>query len=174
MRERERPREQDLPERREPPAPLDPLLAAGNHAVARFLARQPKPKEKPKEAPAEGRRVVFPGIGTIPIEAIQMDAGRPVGTPNTGDREGGAAPPGDLHVTSKTGSHSSELFKASSDGRVADLEIHLPGGDGTVVMYVTAAIVAAYRPGTGEDGFESWTLNARAIEYVRTDREEKE
>jgi hypothetical protein len=169
MRERERPREAEPlpPEPVATPTTLDPLLAAGNHAVARFLARQPKPKA----APAAGRRVVVPGIGTIAIEAIQMDAGRPVAPPRGGDREKEPQPPQDVHITSRPGSHSTDLLKASTDGRVFDeIEVHLPGGDGTVVLHLTGAVVASYRP---DAELESWTLNARAIEFIRTDRDEE-
>ena len=111
MREHERARRD--PERtddeRRPvvPGPAADLLAlqrsAGNQAVRAMLSREPKPTAPPKKE--TGFRVVFPGIGTIPVESIQMGAtqarpGRPA------EREPGPPAFSDMHFTSRVGGHS--------------------------------------------------------------------
>jgi hypothetical protein len=100
MREHERarkdPERTDDERRPNVPGPAADLLAlqrtAGNHAVGALLARQSQPTAPPKkEATATGHRVVFPGIGTIPVDSMQMGAtmGRP--SPPAEEREPDAA-----------------------------------------------------------------------------------
>ncbi len=183
MREHERarkdPERTDDERRPDVPGPAADLLAlqrtAGNRAVGALLARQPKPtapKEKPKApAPAAtGNRVVFPGVGTIPIESIQMGGGRtPPGPGSGGDRE---APPSvsEIVVTSLQGDHSPALFRASIDGKGVDVEIILEHGKEAVVIELTNAIVSNYSvSGSGGEGTprESWTLNFTGIKFRR-------
>jgi type VI protein secretion system component Hcp len=164
--------------RPEVPGPAADVLAlqrtAGNRAVGDLLARQPKPtapKEKPKApAPAaSGNRVVFPGIGTIPIESIQLSGGRTApGTGSGSDREAPPSSTSDVVITSLQGDHSPALFRASLDGKGANVEIILEHGKETVVIELTNAIVSNYSvSGAGGTPVESWTLNFTGIKFRR-------
>lgn len=171
--EYERPREESerteaQRERREP-APVADLLAlqrtAGNRAVGSLLTRDTKTKDKPKEAaPVTGNRVVFPGVGTIPAESIQFGSGggRGPGQPQREVRE--------ITVTSIQGEHSDALFRASLEGRAADVDVIVQGPGGqALVIKLKGAIVANYSvsSGGGDRPMESWTLDFNAIEFQR-------
>jgi type VI protein secretion system component Hcp len=148
---------------------------AGNHAVGALLARQPQPTAPPKkeEAPAAGHHVVFPGIGTIAIESVQMGGtmGRP--NPPAGRREPAAPTFTEIHFTSRVGEHSTALFKASLDGKGADVEVFMPSGKTALVLKLSNALVSSYSTsGDRGEAFESWTLNFSAVEFVRQGEDE--
>src|SRR5215210_621487 len=165
------------------PGPAADVLAlqrtAGNRAVGALLARQPKPaapKEKPKEpAPVTGNRVVFPGIGTIPVESVQMGGGRNITNPSgTGSgREGGAPAISEIVITSLQGEHSTALFRASLDGKGADVEVILESGKQKMVLKLKNALVSSYSVSGhgGDKPLESWTLNFTAIEFEHQGQE---
>jgi type VI protein secretion system component Hcp len=179
MREHERarkdPERTDDQRRPDVPGPAAAVLAlqraAGNQAVGAMLARQPKPTAPPKKE--TGFRVVFPGIGTIPVESIQMGTtqarpGRPA------EREPGTPSFSEMHFTSRVGAHSTALFKAALDGKAVDVEVFMPGEKTTIVLKLTNALVTSYNTSGGQgEGLESWTLNFSAAEYVRQDENEQ-
>src|SRR3954466_8270344 len=80
------PRADERDDARRPVEPLrevaaDHVLAlqrsAGNQAVSALLARAPapaQPKEKAESAGGSGARVTLPGIGTIAVESVGLDA----------------------------------------------------------------------------------------------------
>jgi hypothetical protein len=189
MREHERarkdPERTDHERRPDVPDPAADLLAlqrtAGNRAVGALLSRQPQPtapKEKPK-APAEvtGNRVVFPGIGTIPVESVQLATSRAANSPtgSGSDREGGAASVSEVVITSLQGEHSTALFKASLDGKGADVEVILERGKETIVIELTNALVTHYAPNANDHPpRETWTLNATGIKFRRPGDKDEE
>ena len=174
---------QDL-ERGETDAPPAPATAAadvlalqrsaGNRAVAGLLARDstksaPKPKDA-KPAQATGPRVVFPGIGEIPIESFQWGELRALPPP---DREEiGKNQPREILFISKTGDHSSALMRAMLQGEAKEVEVIWPQGSGGAVMRLRlkGALVSSYNVSTGGDEpTESWSLNFEAIEFTHED-----
>jgi hypothetical protein len=143
----------------ERPAPAPALpLGVSNHALAALLARdatKPKPNE-PEPAEATGSRVVFPDIGTVPIESMQWSGGgRPSG------REQNR--PSDVTFTSKVGKHSSDLMRQMLQGKAQDLEVFIGG----TKFKLKGAMVSSYSTGAGgeQDAMESWTVNFQAIEF---------
>jgi hypothetical protein len=162
-----------------PPAPAAPTAevlalqrSAGNRAVTALLSRAPdtaapKGKEKPPAA-ASGHRVEFPGIGTIPVSSAQMGETRERPRPPSGEREPRTPTFTDMTFASQVGAHSAALFRASADGRAADVEVIMASGDTTIVIKLTNAIVSSYRTSGGSGStIESWTLNFSAAEFRR-------
>jgi hypothetical protein len=149
-------------ERKTPPAPqtvTDRVLAlqrsAGNQAVSGMLARDTKEKV------ATGPTAKVGDIGTIPIESVNLDAGRLGGAGGTGTKR--EEPPKELTLTSRLGKHSADLQKAAVDGTAMDVEIRIPHGKTTIVITVKNALISSYHA-SGES--ESWQLNAQSISHA--------
>lgn len=168
----------DTPERgraRAPTTPLGGVLAlqrgAGNRAVAGLLARDTK--TKPKET-KNSQVVVFPGIGEIPIESLQMDVQRhPGGTAGSGGSIEEARPRS-LTLTSRQGDHSTQLFREALNGEAKDIEVILIRPTGTMRIKLKRALVSNYSVGSGGDQpTETWTLDAMSIEVVIGDVEKR-
>jgi type VI protein secretion system component Hcp len=76
---------------------------------------------------------------------------------------------------SRGGDHSTALFKASLDGKAADVEVFMPSEKATIVLKLTNALVSSYSTsGDGGEAVESWTLNFSAVEFVRQDADEEQ
>lgn len=144
--------------------------SAGNRAVTRLLARDatktgPKPKEE--KAPVTGPRVVFPGIGEIPIESFQWGTLRSVPPPSRDD-DIGKSQPTEIIITSKIGEHSPALMRASLQGEAREVEIIWPQGEGGAVLRLElkAALVSNYSLSSGGDTpTETWSLNFESVEF---------
>jgi hypothetical protein len=145
--------------------------SAGNRAVAAMLARDTtKSPEKPKDgkgAAAGGPRVVFPGIGEIPIHSLQWAGGR--GAPGTGG--GKADSPKEVAFTSTVGEHSTALLRESLTGDAKDVEVVWPSHDGKGMLRITlkAALVSTYTTSGGDPPMETWALNFQAVEIQQPD-----
>lgn len=165
-REHESPRAEEVP-RREPEPIAAELLAlqrtAGNRAVTAMLGRDAKAPPKPKDdkaAPAKpaGPYAAIEGVGVVPLESFQW------GTRGPGGR--GRALVTEVHLSSRTGLHSNELFRAALSGEAHDAEIVYPTKDGDIRIQLKGAMVSSYTvSGEGKDALESWTLNFTGIEY---------
>ena len=184
-RARKDPERTDDERRPDVPGPAADVLAlqrtAGNQAVGALLARQPKPtapKQKPK-APAAvaGNRVVFPGVGTFPFESMQMGGHRHTTNPpgSGSDREGGAPSLSEVVITSLPGEHSTALFRASLEGKGADVDVIFESGKESLVIHLTNAMVTNYSlSGGGERQIESWSLSFTGIEFRRAGEQTEE
>ena len=159
-------------------AAADRVLAlqstAGNRAVAAMLAREPDapvqadakgaPKDKPP-APPSGPHVVLGGIGAIALEGFSM-AGRqtPGGGGRGQGRERDRPPPQEFQLTTRSGSHSSDLMRAATNGKGMDGEIVLKGG---VKIVLKGAMITSYQvSGSDKEQIEAWTLNVESAEFV--------
>ena len=150
-------------ERRAPAAPPPhPLLefqrGAGNRAVSAMLARDAKEQEE-----ATGSRAILPGVGTIPLESVQLGVnrrGRPSRGREDGEKEGKA---GEITVTSKVGEHSQKLFKASLDGKPMAVEIVVAGSGGSFRLKLKGALISNF---SVHEDHESWTLNFEDMEQA--------
>ncbi len=159
-------------------AAADRVLAlqstAGNRAVAAMLAREPDapvqadakgaPKDKPP-APPSGPHVVLGGIGAIALEGFSM-AGRqtPGGGGRGQGRERDRPPPQEFQLTTRAGSHSSDLMRAATNGKGMDGEIVLKGG---VKIILKGAMVTSYNV-SGSDKDADRGLDAqRRVRRVR-------
>lgn len=161
-----------------PPAratPAGDVLAlqrsAGNRAVAALLARDAtKPKEE-KTPQGTGPRVIFPGIGEIPVESFQLAGMRSV--PRRGSREEPEEKlPKEILFTSKVGEHSDALMRAMVQGDVRNVEVILPQGSR---LKLKGAIVASYNVSSGGDQpTESWSLSFESMEFEHEGAKEEE
>jgi hypothetical protein len=140
--------ERDERERRAPaaePAPAERLLAfqrsAGNRAVGALLARSPNPAAPgdSKATETSGPHATLPGIGTIALLSVSLDADRASG--RTAKELGN-----EIAVTSRQGPHSSLLSKAVLDGKPMHVEIVLPRGEGAIRSSSRARSSAATAP----------------------------
>ena len=159
----DRPGRRALEDRRQEPAQERPAVAPAlplgvrNHALAAMLARDAT-KEKPKETkPAEvtGSRVVFPDL-TVPIDSMQWASG--------GGRPG-EDQPSEITFTSKVGAHSSDLMRASLQGKAQDVEVFMGG----MKIKLKGAMVSSYSTSSGheKEPMESWTLNFQGVAFER-------
>lgn len=141
--------------------------SAGNQAVGALLARVPAEGPDATRQPEGAAKVTLGGIGTIPVEAVQLPASRGVGGagPGRGGRQRDKAPGGELIVTSKVGPHSSALLRASTDGTRMDGRVEFNGRE--LRLELANAVVAAYNVSTADGGkTESWTLDVESIEFA--------
>ncbi len=132
---------------------------AGNHAVARMLAREAAPKQAP--APAQGIAVVD-GLGTIPLLAVGMPERQ-----RGGSRE---RPITTMEVTlmSRMGEFSQRLMLASQRGDAFEAELLI--GEKLRVKLHKALVSSFQESGHNGEPVDSWTLNAESVEFITDDR----
>ncbi len=137
--------------------------SAGNRAVGSMLARDATTAEpadaKPADEKAPGSRCVYPGIGTIPLLAVQL-GGSSIGR---GRRNPDAEDSGEIVVVSEQGEHSAKLMQEAQSGSGKDVEIQMTG----LKILLKNALISAYSVDSrGDDKpTESWTLSYQSISY---------
>jgi hypothetical protein len=130
----------------------------GNHAVAAMLAREAAPKEEPAHTLA-----IIEGLGTIPLESVSL------GQEQKGGSREKPVTTREVSMTSKQGKHSSDLQRASIDGRSFEVELLI--GDKLRVKLHKAMISTFSMSGHGGEGpMDSWSLNAESIEFITDER----
>jgi hypothetical protein len=136
--------------------------AAGNRAVSALLAREVSATElaeKAKDAGAQGARVEIAGIGTIPIESVNLGGG--------GNRASN-----DIVFASRSGEHTPKLMKAMTEATPLEIEIVLPRGTAVVRAKLKGAIITSFQTASGN--LESWSVNVQSIEWVHQGGEGEE
>ncbi len=132
---------------------------AGNHAVARLIAREAAPKKAPE--PAQGLAVVD-GLGTIPLLAVGLPQQM-----RGGSRE---KPITSTEVTlmSKMGEFSQQLQLASQRGDAFEVELLI--GEKLRLKLHKALVSSFQESDQNGEPVDSWSLNAESIEFVTDDR----
>jgi type VI protein secretion system component Hcp len=151
-------------------SPVATVLAlqrsAGNRAVATLLARSPAAAAPQASERTTGSRVVFPDVGTIPIQAAQFGDMFRGGGASRGGRDEERPAVTSITFVSVAGDHSPKLMAAFSAGTVADVEVMVSLGDGsTFLASLKGAVIASYSHAAGDAPTETWSLDFTAIEH---------